>query len=108
MLEDLHGAEADCTKALTIDPKNPVVLTARGQAKIRLGQYRDAIADCTEALKIAPTNPEALAARGTARNYLGDVARNERTKNGPNAKCSDAHGSHTMVGLVAFVNTTPG
>lgn len=44
-------AEADCTKALGLDPNNPKAFNRRGQARQRLGDIEGAIKDFTEAQK---------------------------------------------------------
>ncbi|KAJ2726590.1 hypothetical protein GGI07_000532 [Coemansia sp. Benny D115] len=58
------------TKAITIDPTNPVLFTNRAQAELKLLHYHKAIASCSAALALDPRNVKALWRRGTAYGLL--------------------------------------
>ncbi len=55
-LDDLAGAEADCTKAIERNPYVNSCYELRGLSRIRLGKYKEAAADYTTALKYDPEN----------------------------------------------------
>ncbi|KAL5544950.1 hypothetical protein UlMin_008734 [Ulmus minor] len=52
-------AEADCTKAITLDKKNVKAYLRRGTAREMLGYYKEAIEDFRYALVLEPTNKRA-------------------------------------------------
>ncbi|XP_047149382.1 translocon at the outer membrane of chloroplasts 64 isoform X2 [Vigna umbellata] len=61
-----HGsylqAEADCTKAISLDKKNVKAYFRRGTSREMLGYYKEAIDDFKHALVLEPTNKRASAA----------------------------------------------
>ncbi|KAM7479639.1 hypothetical protein LguiA_027852 [Lonicera macranthoides] len=52
-------AEADCTKAISLDKKNVKAYLRRGTAREMLGYYKEAIEDFKYALVLEPTNKRA-------------------------------------------------
>ncbi|CAM6095281.1 unnamed protein product [Calypogeia fissa] len=53
-------AEADCTKAISIDKKNVKALLRRGTAREFMGFYKEAAEDFRQALVLEPTNKQAI------------------------------------------------
>jgi len=68
---DLPLAIKDCNAALSAMPHNPAFLDSRGLAKLRSGQYAQAIADYDEALAANGKIAWSLYGRGIARLRLG-------------------------------------
>ncbi len=56
---------------MQLDPKDAAAYRNRGVAKVRLGQYADAIADCDRALQLDPDHAETHRSRGMAKAHLG-------------------------------------
>ena len=52
--QDYQEAPADCADALTLDPKDTLLLCFRGDAKFGLEDSHGAVTDCTDALKPTP------------------------------------------------------
>lgn len=55
-LDDLTGAESDCSEAIERNPYVTNCYELRGLSRIRLGKYKEAAADYTVALKYDPEN----------------------------------------------------
>jgi len=71
-LGDKHGAIADNTQALAINPRFAEAYNNRGTDKSELGDKQGAIADYNQALAINPRFAEAYSNRGNAKLMLGD------------------------------------
>lgn len=65
-LEDLKGADEDCTKALDINPFMVNAYNLRGIIRQRHKEYEQAEADFTAGLKVEPENINLLMNRGVA------------------------------------------
>ena len=70
---DAQGAISDFSKAIDIDPKNPLVYAARGNAKVVIGELDDAITDFSKAIEIDPTRRVPYINRGVAKVDKGDL-----------------------------------
>jgi lipoprotein NlpI len=70
---DLDGAIAEFSKAIGLDPKNPLAYSARGNAKINTGELEDAIADHTKAIELDPTRRAPYINRGVAKVDKNDL-----------------------------------
>ncbi len=71
---DAQGAIQAFTKAIEIDPKNPLAYAARGNARVSIGELDDAIADFSKAIEIDPTRRVPYINRGVAKVDKGDLA----------------------------------
>lgn len=71
--EDLDGAIADFTKAISIEPQDIVALGNRGVAFLGKGEFRKAIADADRAIKIDKSFAAAWFIRGQAWTGLGEL-----------------------------------
>jgi tetratricopeptide (TPR) repeat protein len=71
--EDLEGAVADCTKAMTSDP-DPNLRNSRGFAYYRMQRHAEAIADYDAAIAGDPNVASSYYVRGLSRRALGDAA----------------------------------
>jgi tetratricopeptide (TPR) repeat protein len=69
--ENYRQAIEQFTKALQVDPKDPLIYYHRGLAYVAQDDFAEALADFTEALKINPKNPMAHYHRGIAHRLLG-------------------------------------
>jgi tetratricopeptide (TPR) repeat protein len=69
--ENYSQAVDQFTKALQVDPKDPLIFYHRGLAYVAQDDFAEALADFTEALKINPKNPMAHYHRGIAHRLLG-------------------------------------
>ncbi len=56
---DVAASKTDFDKAISLAPKEPVILFLRGQMNAQLGNKADAIADFRSVLKLAPGNAQA-------------------------------------------------
>ncbi|KAL2153598.1 hypothetical protein VTH82DRAFT_4753 [Thermothelomyces myriococcoides] len=56
---DYVMAEALYSQALISDPNNPALYTNRAMARLKLGQWDNAVADCTACLRLAPDSIKA-------------------------------------------------
>ncbi len=65
-LDDMKGAEDDCTKAIEINPFMVNVYNLRGIVKQRQKDYKAALDDFTAGLKVEPENLNLLMNRGIA------------------------------------------
>eukprot|EP01079_Euglenida_sp_SAG-EU17-18_P004740 gene4740-865_t len=66
-----HREAADLyTKAVELDPKNPVYYGNRAAAWTHLKEFNKAIADCDKALALDPRYAKALSRKGTAQFWL--------------------------------------
>jgi len=70
---DAQGAIQDFSRAIDIDPKNPLAYAARGNARVILGELEDAIADFSKAIEIDPTRRVPYINRGVAKVDKGDL-----------------------------------
>ena len=70
---DYQGAIDDFSRAIEIEPKNPVVYAARGNARTNLGELDDAIADFSKAIEIDPARRVPYINRGVAKVDKGDL-----------------------------------
>ena len=77
---DLRGALAAFTKAIELNPKNPIAYTNRGLVRYKLGDFDGALADHTRAIELNPHLAEAYTNRGGARLAKEDL---EGAKAGP-------------------------
>jgi tetratricopeptide (TPR) repeat protein len=68
-----QDALAECDKSIGLAAKNTNVLTLRGNAYFKLGQFQRAIQDYDAALKIEPRLWRALYQRGMAKSKIGDA-----------------------------------
>jgi tetratricopeptide (TPR) repeat protein len=69
--ENYRQAIEQFTKALQVDPKDPLIYYHRGLAYVAQDDFAEALADFTETLKINPKNPMAHYHRGIAHRLLG-------------------------------------
>lgn len=60
-------AVANYSRAVTLDPQNPVYFSNRAMAYLKLGGYQQAEEDCTRALNLDPCLVKALLRRGASR-----------------------------------------
>ena len=60
------------TRAIELNPNNPVYYFARGNAKYDLGEYRAAIDDYNKAISLDPNNSATYNNRGNAKSNLGE------------------------------------
>lgn len=67
-----EDAAAQFSRAINLDPANPLYYTARGKAYSRLGKHEDARSDLEKSVMFQPKSVEALVALGHACNNLGD------------------------------------
>jgi len=70
---DWGAAVADFSKAIELDPKNPLAYSARGNAKINTGELDEAIADHSKAIELDPTRRAPYINRGVAKIDKGDL-----------------------------------
>jgi lipoprotein NlpI len=70
---DLEAAIAEFSKAIGLDPKNPLAYSARGNAKINTGELEEAIADHTKAIELDPTRRTPYINRGVAKVDKNDL-----------------------------------
>jgi lipoprotein NlpI len=70
---DYETAIGFFTKAIELDPKNPLVFSARGSARINTGELDEAIADHTKAIELDPTRRAPYINRGVAKVDKGDL-----------------------------------
>ncbi|MET1111829.1 MAG: tetratricopeptide repeat protein [Allosphingosinicella sp.] len=75
---ELPLALKDCDDAIRFDSGAIEAFSARGLARLRLGQWDGAIADYNAALALDPRNSRALFARGVARLRKGEREAGER------------------------------
>lgn len=61
----------DITKAINLNPRNPIYFVEKGALLLRLGKSEEAIAEANKCLLIAPDDADALAILGTAQCLLG-------------------------------------
>ncbi|ETV91607.1 hypothetical protein H310_13857 [Aphanomyces invadans] len=67
-----YAAAINCySRSLSYNPRNPIVLSNRAMAHLKLQQYGKAEVDCSSALAVDPTHVKSLVRRATARNALG-------------------------------------
>jgi tetratricopeptide (TPR) repeat protein len=71
MLANQQAAVEQFTKALALEPDNPVALSNISYSMVALEQYEDAIAYATRAISINPEDASSLDNRGLARLRLG-------------------------------------
>jgi len=64
---ELAAAIADFSKAIELDPKNPVVYSARGNVKLNTGELDEAIADHSKAIELDPSRRAPYINRGVAK-----------------------------------------
>jgi len=68
---NMRNAQADFSKAISLDHRYPVALAARGRANLKLGNHTEAIKDYTQAIEFEPGNWEFLTGRGAAYFQMG-------------------------------------
>ncbi|ORY22980.1 hypothetical protein BCR39DRAFT_367067 [Naematelia encephala] len=62
------------TNAALLSPKDPIALTNRSAAYLKLDKYEDALRDTSKALELDPVNLKALYRRSLARKGLGQLS----------------------------------
>lgn len=70
---EYEAAIADFSKAIELDPKNPLAFAARGNARVNTGAVDEAIADFTQAIVFDPTRRVPYINRAVARIDKGDL-----------------------------------
>lgn len=70
---EFESAILDFSKAIELDPKNPLPYNARGLARVNTGALDDAIADFTQAITLDPTRRVPFVNRAAARVDKGDL-----------------------------------
>lgn len=71
---DYVGAEALYTKAIMIDPSNPLLYTNRAMSRLKLHLYERVLSDCSASLSILPVNMKAHYYRAQAQLEQGQMA----------------------------------
>lgn len=66
--------QADYTRALALEPRNPFALYNRGISHDRSGDYEAAIRDFSAAIELLPSNADFFHNRGFCYRKLGDFA----------------------------------
>lgn len=82
--EDYEQAERAFSDALKLEPSKASIYNERGQARVQLNKFRDAIQDFTSLIGLEPTNPMAFLNRGIC--YLELKDNNEACKDFKKAK----------------------
>jgi len=70
---DLLDAIVDFSKAIDLEPKNPLAYSARGNAKFNTGDLDGAVADHSKAIELDPTRRTPYINRGVVRVDQGDL-----------------------------------
>ena len=70
---DLAGAEAEFTLAIRANASDVAAFVDRGNVRVRLGAYEEAVRDYDEALRLAPREPAAYLGRANALRKEGDL-----------------------------------
>lgn len=71
---EFESAIVEYSKAIDLDPKNPLPLAARGNARVNTGALDEAIADFTQAIALDPARRVPYINRAVARTDKGDLA----------------------------------
>lgn len=92
---DLDGAIADCTAAITLNPNSDKAFTSRGSYRYQKGDMQGAIADFTSAIKLAPKvvgayNGRADAYAATGQSKLAFADFESVLKLDPNSRYNDS------------------
>jgi tetratricopeptide (TPR) repeat protein len=71
-LQDHDGAIADYTRAIELDPTNPVYYDNRALSRTEKEDYAGAVDDYSSSIELYPTDPETFLQRGLVKLQMGN------------------------------------
>lgn len=104
-LEDLKGAEQDCSASLELNPYSVDAYNLRGMARQRLGRSREALSDFARGLEIDPNNIHLITNIGISHIHLKDYPKAIESYNRAIAKSPKLVSAYLNRGLARVANT---